>query len=152
MNVTGLLLHRRMVTTWGPADNRVRLRRQAVVVALVTFVTMGCGTVRGRLPRIDGPDERAGFKMLRPNAEARACEGVFVGQGGSRDLVAEVIATLLARDDEATTIVHAELEWSWTWLGIYTRRCVRIRGDVVRPTSTVMIPMAHHHAAAGPTP
>jgi hypothetical protein len=119
-----------------------------MLVAVVAFVAAGCGTVRGRLARIDAPDERAGFKLLRPEAEARACEGVFAGQGSERDLVGEAIATLLATDSEATTLTHAEIEWSWRSLGIYTRRCVRIRGDVVRPTTTVMIPMSHHHPAA----
>jgi hypothetical protein len=104
----------------------------------------GCSTTLGTLPRIDAPDPSQGFKMLKPGATATACSGGVVTSKGQR-LMDLAVQRLLAQDEEANAIVDAEVEsTSWS-IGVYGRRCVTLRGDLVRTTSTVLLPMADGH-------
>jgi len=137
--------HRHIVTTTDPRNNR-RARLGALALVLALALGGGCGTVRGHIPEVARHDEKAGYKLLRPGAKAHVCDGSFVGLSSDRhDLVAEAIERLLATDDEATTILHAEIESTFTSFGVYSRRCVTLRGDVVRAATTVLLPMAHPH-------
>ena len=113
------------------------------------MVLCGCTATVGGVPRLERLDPAQGFKMLRPAAVATACreEGPFSrpDDGTEVDLLGTALQDLLARDDEATAVVNGRVEsTSWT-LGVYGRRCVRLTGDIVRFTATVLLPMGEGH-------
>src|SRR5262245_61066086 len=122
-----------------------RLQRMLAVVLAVTAVA--CGGSLGRVPRATATAETEGFKMLRPQLQARRCEGAFVGSDGNRDLVGECIRELLASDHEADAVMNAEVEWRSFSIGVYRWQCAILRGDVVRSVRTVMLPMPGGHGA-----
>jgi hypothetical protein len=97
------------------------------------------------VPRLERLDAAQGFKMLRPAAVATACrtEGPFAGT--EDDLLATALGDLLARDDEATAVVNGRVESTFWTIGVYGRRCVQLTGDVVRFTTTVLLPMSEGH-------
>ena len=84
--------------------------------------------------------------MLRPGAVAEACATTFPWESGP-DLAAEALRGLLQLDDEGAAVLDADATWTWRSFGVLERRCVTIRGDVVRPAPTILLPMHHVHAA-----
>jgi len=118
----------------------------------MSVVLSGCATTIGGVPRLEPADPAAGVKMLRPAAIATVCrsEGVL-SPAEPRDLLGTAFRELLSRDEEATAVVDAQIEsTSWT-IGVYGRRCVTLTGDVVRFTTTVLLPMGKgHHVHEAP--
>jgi hypothetical protein len=89
--------------------------------------------------------------MLRPTASATVCrnEGPL-SRPATPDLLDAALLELLRRDGEATAVVNGRIE-STTWtIGVYGRTCVTLTGDVVRFTTTVLLPMdGNHHGHKG---
>jgi hypothetical protein len=115
--------------------------------ALATAAIMiGCTDVVGGMPRVERLDPAAGFKMLKPRATTTVCRATgLVSPSASEDLLGTALRELLARDAEATTVLNASVEsTSWS-LGVYGKRCVTLTGDVVRSTTTVLLPMNGVH-------
>ncbi len=118
--------------------------------ALMVVGTSACRTPVGRVPRLEPLDATQGYKMLRPAATTTVCRTTGPLAGHERDDSLEAaLRELLARDREATTVVNGRIEsTSWS-IGVYGRRCVTLTGDVVRPTSTVLLPMEHEGHGMG---
>lgn len=120
--------------------------------ALVGFVAiLGCGWSLGDIPVVGVDDDRAGFKMLRPGAEAESCRasvlGIPVGNGEGGSLE-EAIARLLKLDEEANVLRHVRVRTSSFVTGLYNRRCVTVSADVGRVANVVRLPVVgegHHH-------
>ena len=127
-------------------EGRVETCVVQVCAALLVVATSGCDTPIGRVPRLEPLDVAQGFKMLRPAATTTVCRATGpLGGGQPEDLLEAALRELLARDEEATTIANGRIEsTSWS-IGVYGRQCVTLTGDVVRPTSTVLLPMEHDH-------
>jgi hypothetical protein len=87
--------------------------------------------------------------MLRPAQTAVECAGDGLVASETPDLLDRAVRRLLARDDEADSLVNARVESTRWSLGVYGRRCVTVTGDVVRSTSTVLLPMPGEHQGHG---
>jgi len=88
-----------------------------------------------------------GFKLLRPEARVRVCEGSLIaafGMGGS-DLLERAVRELLGSDAEADAVIECQVEWTWHSIGFYGWHCVTLRGDLVRTASTMLLPMPSSH-------
>jgi hypothetical protein len=116
-----------------------------VAGALLASCTTGLGT----LARVQAPPESQGYKMLRPAQTVVECAGDGIAVSAPRDLLDAAIRRLLARDDEADSVVNARVESTRWSLGVYGRRCVTVTGDVVRSTSTILLPMPGEHQGHG---
>ena len=134
-------------TTSGRAEGSRIARRSAALVAgaLLSSCTAGLGT----LPRIQAPPDTQGYKMLRPAQTAVECarDGLLASE--PRDLLDAAVRGLLARDQEADSVINARVESTQWSLGVYGIRCVTVTGDVVRSTSTVLLPMPGDHQGHG---
>lgn len=126
-------------------DGRAEMRAAPLrSIVLVLVATSACRTPVGRVPRLEALDPAQGFKMLRPGATTTVCRSTGALAGSAADDPLEAaLDDLLARDEEATALVNGRIEsTSWS-IGVYGRRCVTLTADVVRPTSTVLLPMEH---------
>ena len=116
------------------------------------LLVAACTTSVGTFPRIGLLSPADGHKMLRPNESVTECraEGPAATAGdGIDDLAQEALRRLLALDDEANAVINARVESTWWSIGVYGRRCVTLRGDLVRSTTTVLLPMPGGHAGHG---
>lgn len=121
-----------------------------MVVVLGLACMLGCGWSLGDIPVVGVDDDRAGFKMLRPGAEATSCRTSVLGislardRGGSLD---DAIQQLLKLDEEANVLRHVQVRTSSVVTGLYNRRCLTVSADVGRAASVVRLPVVgeHHH-------
>jgi hypothetical protein len=116
---------------------------------LAGVVLSSCTAGLGSLPRVQAPPDTQGYKMLRPAQTAVECAGEGLAASEPRDLLDAAVRQLLARDDEADSVINARVESTQWSLGVYGRRCVTLTGDVVRSTSTIMLPMPGEHQGHG---
>jgi hypothetical protein len=131
-------------------DRRRELRRDAtragagLIVGVCAFLA-ACTSMVGPIPRVSTMRDGDGFKMLRPGASATVCGGEATS--GSPGVIAQAIELLLSSDPEAEAVIDAVVSVRRSPFG---RHCATVRGDVVRATRTVMLPMAgeHQHDAA----
>jgi hypothetical protein len=121
--------------------------RYAVIVS-AAFLS-SCTTGLGTLPRVQAPPDTQGYKMLRPAQTAVECAGDGLVVSEPPDLLDTAIRRLLARDKESDSVVNARVESTQWSLGVYGRRCVTVTGDVVRSTSTILLPMPGEHQGHG---
>ena len=121
--------------------------RCAAIVAGV--VLSSCTAGLGTLPRVQAPPDTQGYKMLRPAQTAVECAGEGLAASEPRDLLDAAVRQLLARDAEADSVINARVESTQWSLGVYGRRCVTVTGDVVRSTSTILLPMPGEHQGHG---
>lgn len=130
----------------GGLEHRRTRHGWSTVITVATVITCcACGGTLGHVPRITPVAATDGFKMLWPQQEVRRCEGSFPGTAERRDLIREGVDALLARDPEADAVVNTEVQWESFCIGIYTWRCVVLRGDLVRSVRTVLLPMPGEH-------
>ena len=111
-----------------------------------------CTTSLGTFPRLGLLSPSEGHKMLRPNEAVTECraEGPTTTKvDGADDLAQKALRGLLALDEEANAVINARVESTWWSIGVYGRRCVTLRGDLVRSTTTVLLPMPGAHAEHG---
>jgi hypothetical protein len=90
--------------------------------------------------------------MLAPGQSTTACHTEWAFWGADVDLIAGAFQQLLERDAEADGVINVKVDSiSWS-VGIYARRCVTLRGDVVRSIRAVVLPMpaAHMHSHGAP--
>ena len=113
--------------------------------ALLSSCTAGLGT----LPRIQARPDTQGYKMLRPEQTATQCAGEGLAASEPRDLLDAAVRSLLTRDEEADSVINARVESTQWSLGVYGRRCVTVTGDVVRSTSSILLPMPGEHQGHG---
>ena len=115
-----------------------------LVAAVVSGCTSSLGTAGVLLPDADA----VGVKLLRPGVSGRSCRASIVGiplDDGSPSL-GEAMARVLALDAEGDALTNADVRWERVVTGLYNRRCVEVRGNLVRTISTVTIPMVGHGA------
>jgi hypothetical protein len=95
---------------------------------------------------VAGDSDVVGTKLLRPGAMARACRSSFfeLGSPNPEATFREALDRLLAVDDEGNAVKNAQVREETFVSGIYNRRCVEIRGDVVRVISMIILP-GHAH-------
>ena len=131
----------------GTEESHRRAPRLTGIVAgaLLSSCTTGLGT----LPRVQAPPDTQGFKMLRPAQTAVECAGDGIVASEARDLLGAAVRRLLARDEEADSVINARVESTQWSIGVYGRRCVTLTGDVVRSTSTILLPMPGEHEGHG---
>jgi uncharacterized membrane protein len=130
--------------------------RRLLVVVMRGIVSgallAACTSSLGTFPRVALLSPLDGHKMLRPNEAVTECraEGPAAPTvDGVDDLAQEALRRLLALDDEANAVINARVESTWWSIGVYGRRCVTLRGDLVRSTSTVLLPMPGVHGEHG---
>ena len=135
----------RSVTAEG-AGRVVRSLVGSVVVAL----TLGaCTSSVGTLPRVAAAAPQEGYKMLRPGLAATECGAAIPWGAGEDDLLGRAFRRLLERDAEANLVINARVESTWWSIGVYGRRCVTLTGDLVRTTTTILLPMPASHGDHG---
>ena len=110
----------------------------------LAVLVAGCGGALGQIGRITRSDGYEGLKMLRPGFRVTECENSVVGGtwSGQGRLADQAIERMLGIDDEATEVVNVRMETSWWTVGVFSRRCLTIVGDVARSTSLIRLPMA----------
>jgi hypothetical protein len=120
------------------------MRRLVTLVAGLALA--GCGASLGTagvlLPDADG----VGVKLLHPGVSGRSCRASIVGiplADGDPSL-REATARVLALDAEGNALTDAEVRWEHLVTGLYNRRCIEVRGNLVRTISSVTIPMGGH--------
>jgi hypothetical protein len=64
---------------------------------------------------------------------------------GGDDLISRGLEELLERDAEADGVINVQVETMAWSVGLYSCRCVTLRGDVVRGIRAVMLPMPSMH-------
>jgi cyclophilin family peptidyl-prolyl cis-trans isomerase len=103
---------------------------------------------------VQAPPESQGYKMLRPAETVVECAGEGIAGSAPRDLLDAAIRRLLARDDEADSVVNARVESTQWSLGVYGRRCVTVTGTWCdRRRRSCCVPGRHQgHGAQGDTP
>jgi hypothetical protein len=119
--------------------------RAIVGIVLISVVLAGCSGSLGMLPRVAAPAPTAGYKMLRPGVTVTECEGGSPWARRDSDLLGKALQRLLEHDAEADLVINAQIESTGWSLGIYWKRCVTVTGDVVRTTTTVLLPMPGSH-------
>ena len=135
-------------TTRGRAEGSRPIARRCAVILSAALLS-SCTTSLGTLPRVQAPPDTQGYKMLRPAQAVVECAGDGLAASDSRDLLDAAIRRLLASDEEADSVVNARVESTQWSLGVYGRRCVTVTGDVVRSTSTILLPMPGEHQGHG---
>ena len=135
-------------TTSGSAEES-RRRAPGFAAIVAGALLSSCTTGLGTLPRVQAPPDTQGFKMLRPAQTAVECAGDGIVASEARDLLGAAVRRLLARDEEADSVINARVESTQWSLGVYGRRCVTVTGDVVRSTSTILLPMPGEHQGHG---
>lgn len=117
------------------------------VTILAMLWAAGCTAPLGRLPLV--MREADATKLLRPGVEGRSCRsrvlGVSTADGDPS--LEEALAPILALDAEGNAVADAEVRSEELLTGVYDRRCVVVRGDLVRTIGTITLPMpeGHHH-------
>jgi hypothetical protein len=109
----------------------------------------GCSTSLGSVGALVPDAGGVGSKLLRPGVSGRSCRASIAGlplAAGEPDL-REAVAQVLALDAEANALANAEVRWDRLVTGVYNRRCVEVRGDLVRTVSTLTIPMTSRPGA-----
>lgn len=119
--------------------------RTGTLAALTAVLASGCTTSLGRVPFVAA--DTTATKLLRPGVEARSCRAsVFgVATASGEPSAGEAVAQLTALDEEANGLADAELRTERVTTGVYNRRCVVVRGDLVRTISSVTLPMPEGH-------
>ena len=137
----------------GPTTSKARAEGRRVAGSFAAILTgallSSCTANLGTLPRVQAPPDTQGYKMLRPGQTAVECVGDGIAASEPRDLLDVAVRRLLARDEEADSLINARVESTQWSLGVYGRRCVTVTGDVVRSTSTILLPMPGEHGAHG---
>jgi len=119
-----------------------RLTAVAVILALA-----GCSMSLGSVGVVAPEASSVGLKMLRPAVSGRSCRSSIAGlplAAGEPEL-REAVAQILALDPEGNALGNAEVRSQRLVTGLYNRRCVEVRGDLVRIVPSVTLPMPSHH-------
>ena len=117
-----------------------------LVLLLVAAVIGGCGTSLGTAGVLLPDADAVGVKLLHPGAVGRSCRASIVGiplDEGDPSLE-EATARVLALDAEGNALTNADVRWERVVTGLYNRRCVEVRGNLVRTISSLTIPMVGH--------
>jgi hypothetical protein len=107
----------------------------------------GCTTSLGPVGLLAPDEARGGVKLLRPAVSGGSCRATLLGfrLGSGRGTIQEAMGEILALDAEGNAVVEAEVGRREFVTGVYNRRCVRVRGDLVRVITTVTLPSAPGH-------
>jgi len=125
------------------------MRRSLLLVTLGAALA-GCTSGLGHVPLLPRDGTAPATKLLRPDVEGRSCRrsvfGLAVGPDGEPS-ISEAIEQILALDAEGDAVANAEVRWERVVTGLHNRRCVVVRGDLVRIISTMTLPVpgGHHH-------
>jgi hypothetical protein len=125
-----------------------RALRALVAIALAAG---GCSAELGYLALVTPERGAPATKLLRPGVEGRECRSAILGMPTSPSDAPPIdaaLAHILSLDAEGNAIANAEVRSESLLTGIYNRRCVVVRGDLVRTIRTVTIPIpgGHQHA------
>jgi hypothetical protein len=119
-------------------------RRWALLAAIALG---GCTVPLGRVALVTPGSAAPATKLLRPGAEGRSCRSRVLGivtRGGEPSLD-DALAQILALDAEGNGVADVEVRVEELLTGVYDRRCVVVRGDLVRTIGTITLPMPGHH-------
>ena len=90
-----------------------------------------------------------GHKMLRPGLSVTECRSGVPWAHGADDLLGSAFERMLAGDEEANLVLNVRIESTWWSVGVYGGRCVTLTGDLVRTTTTILLPMPASHGDHG---
>jgi len=119
-------------------------RRWALAAAIVLA---GCTVPLGRVALVTPESAMPATKLLRPGVEGRSCRRrVFgIATDGGDPSVDDALARILALDAEGNGVANVDVRVEELLTGVYDRRCVVVRGDLVRTIGTITLPMPGHH-------
>jgi hypothetical protein len=117
-----------------------------LVLLLVGVAVCGCGTSLGTAGVLLPDPDAVGVKLLHPGVGGRSCRSSIVGipLGEGNPSLEEATGRVLALDAEGNALTNADLRWEHLVTGVYNRRCIVVRGNLVRTISSVTIPMGGH--------
>jgi hypothetical protein len=116
-----------------------------MLIATACVALVACSSAVGTLPRVAALAPSEGYKMLKPDLAATECRVATPWARNEDDLLAAAFQRLLAHDPEANLVINARVESTWWSVGVYGRRCVTLTGDLVRTTTTILLPMPASH-------
>jgi len=117
-----------------------------LVAPVAALALAGCSASLGSAGVLLPDADAVGVKLLRPGVSAQSCRVSIVGiplDAGDPSLQ-EATARMLALDAEANALTDADVRWEHVVTGLYNRRCIEVRGNLVRTISSVTIPMVGH--------
>jgi hypothetical protein len=125
------------------------MRTWATLLCVVALT--GCTTRLGSAPLLGPGAGAVGTKLLRPGARGRSCRTTILGLplGSGSGTLDEAVAALLAQDAEGDVVTDAVLEEEQVTTGVVNRRCLVVRGDLGRRTTTVTLPTGEEHHGHG---
>ena len=119
-----------------------------LLAGLLAGLLTGCTTSLGTIGVVRRDSDDVAVKLLRPGVTGRSCGSSVLGVpvSGSGPDVRDALERILVLDAEGDVIVNAEVTSHAFISGVYNRRCVEVRGDLARTTSTIILPapMGHH--------
>jgi len=118
------------------------------MLAAIIALGPGCTLPLGRLALVTSETAAPATKLLRPGAEGRSCRSRLLGistGGAGEPSVDDALAQILALDAEGNAVAAVEVREERLLTGVYNRRCVVVRGDLVRTIGTITLPMPGHH-------
>lgn len=120
------------------------------MVLVAALVLAGCTTTQGHLGLVTFAEELVALKVLRPNATGRSCATWILGipVGSENGTIEEAARQILALDPEGTVVHDLAVTRRTVNAGVFTRRCVEIRGDLAREIRSIVLPTSGdgHHA------
>ena len=123
--------------------NQTRPRRWALLAAIAFG---GCTVPLGHVALVTPESATPATKLLRPGVEGRSCRSRVFGVAASGDpSVDDALAQILALDAEGNGVANVDVRVEELLTGVYDRRCVVVRGDLVRTIGTITLPVPGHH-------
>lgn len=123
-------------------------RNWATLAAIVALGAGGCTVPLGHLALVTPETAAPATKLLRPGAEGRSCRSRVLGiaTDGDRDpSLDDALAQILALDAEGNAVAAVDVRAEEFLTGVYDRRCLVVRGDLVRTIGTITLPTPGHH-------
>lgn len=118
-----------------------------LAVSMALLGLSGCATELGHVAFLGAEAAAPATKLLRPAVEGRSCRASLLGLSATagEPSAGEALARILDLDREGDAVTNVDLRWEHVATGLYDRRCVVVRGDLVRTISTVTLPMPEGH-------
>ena len=119
------------------------------LLPLAGTLLVGCAVSYGPVGIMGPSSDTMAVKVLRADVEGRSCQRSILGRviDDAPPTLAASLAQVLALDGEGDVVTNGEVVSEEFVTGLYTRRCVVIRGDLGRTIPQVRIPSGTGHGA-----
>jgi hypothetical protein len=117
------------------------------LVPLAATLLAGCAVSYGPVGVIGPRSDAVAVKVLRPDVEGRSCQRSILGivVDDAPPSLAASLAQVLALDGEGDVVTNGEIISEEFVTGLYSRRCVVVRGDLGRTIPEVRMPATGGH-------